>query len=142
MSRFLYFRYTERKPKIAFDLWKNYIESVNKKQIFDGLRSQKLKNSLEKITKRTLRNSSQRIVGGGNVVKGALQKVVNGLRSIPKKALRSWRKYADDVKNKKLLDGTRSQKLKNVLSNLPRRTVRESYERIKGVMFLTKTSFD
>ena len=125
----------QRKPKFAFDRWKVYIVAINKKQLFDGLRSQKLKSTLNDIIKRTMKHSSQRILGGGNIIKGALQNVINGLRNIPKKALRNWRNYVEDIKNKKLFDGARSAKLKVCLVNLPRRTLKESYERVKGIIF-------
>ena len=107
-----------RKPKSAFDKWKAFIAAIKEKKLFDGLRSQKLKSALEGIVRRTLRNTSQRVIGGGNVIKGALKNLINGLRNIPKKALRKWQKFVEDVKNKKLFDGARSAKLKNFLDNI------------------------
>ena len=125
----------QRKPKAAFDKWKKYLEGLKHKDFFDGLRSAKLSNVLTRIPLRTTRDTSQRILGGGNVIKGALNNVINGLKNIPKKALRNWSKAVQDIKEKKLFDNARSAKLQNTLERIPRRTLKEAAERIKGLIF-------
>ena len=124
-----------RKPKTAFDKWKKYLEGLKHKDFFDGLRSAKLLNALTRIPLRTTRDTTQRILGGGDIIKGALNNLINGLKNIPKKALRNWAKAVQDIKDKKLFDNTRSAKLQNALEKVPRRTLKEAAERIKGLIF-------
>ena len=40
-----------------------------------------------------------------------------------------------DIKDKKLFDNTRSAKLQNQLEKIPRRTMKEAHERIRGLIF-------
>ena len=61
--------------------------------------------------------------------------LVNGLNNVPKNALRKWRKVVQDIKDKKLFDNTRSAKLQNSLEKIPRRTMKETHERFRGIIF-------
>ena len=125
----------QKMPKTALEKWKKYLEGLKHKSFFDNLRSAKLLNVLNKITIRTTRDASQRIIGGGDLIKGALQNVINGLKNIPKKALRKWNKTVQDIKDKNLFDNARSEKLLNSLEKLPRRTLKQAAERLKGSVF-------
>ena len=64
----------KKKLKEAFDRWRKYAQAVNNKEIFDGMRSQKRMNCLERIPKRKMRGTTQRIAGEGDKVKGAIKK--------------------------------------------------------------------
>ena len=122
-------------PKTSLKKWKKYVEGCKHKDFFDNVRSLKVKTCPEKIVIRTTRDSSQRILGGGNKIKGQLQTLINGLSNIPKKALRRWAKTVQDTKDKKLFDGARSAKLQLSLVRILRRTMKEAHERVKGLMF-------
>ena len=128
------YRTMKKTPKIAFEKWKKYLRGVQNKEFFDNVRSLKLKTSLEKVTKRTIRDSTQRIIGQGDKVKGAMQNIVNGLKNIPKKALRNWNKTVQNIKEKKLFDNARSAKLLNSLEKIQRRTLKESTDKIRNVL--------
>ena len=122
-------------PKIALEKWKKYLQGLKNKDFFDNVRILKVKTCLEKIIIRTTKDCTQRILGGGNKIKGQLQTLINGLNNIPKKALRQWAKTVQDIKDKKLFDGARSAKLLNSLERIQRRTMKDSHERVKGLIF-------
>ena len=83
----------KRKPKEAFDRWRRYVQAVNNKEVLDNVKSQKLLNTLNKVTRRTLRDATQRIVGEGNKVKGAIRKIYSTMQRMPKTAIEKWRGY-------------------------------------------------
>ena len=83
-----------RMPKTAIDKWKKYLEGHNNKSFFDNIRSLKVKSVLEGIVKISMRDASQRVLGGGIKIKGAMQNLIYGLKSIPKKEFRRWSKTA------------------------------------------------
>ena len=60
---------------------------MNSKEIFNGMRNQKLQNCLEKIPKRKMRDATQRIVGEGDKIKGAIKKIFQTLQRMPKTAI-------------------------------------------------------
>ena len=63
--------------------------SSQQQEIFDGMRSQKLKNCSEIIPKRKLHDTTQRIAGEGDKVKGAIKKIFSTLQECPRQLLRS-----------------------------------------------------
>ena len=71
----------KHKPKEAFDRWRRYVQAVNKKDIIDGIRSQKLQNCLERISKRKMRDATERIVGEGDKVREQLRKTSNSAKN-------------------------------------------------------------
>ena len=84
---------------------------MNNKVIFDGVRSQKLKNCLEK----TQRHHTG-IVDDGNQVKRAIKKFFSILQRMPKIAIEQWKKYIIACNNKDFFDNLRSAKLLNCLT--------------------------
>ena len=64
-----------------------------------------------------------------------MQSLINGLKNIPKKALRRSRKSVDDIKNKRPSDNARSAKLQNSLDKIQRRIMNDTTERLKGLIF-------
>ena len=69
------------------------------------------------------------------MIKGKLQTLINRLRNIPKNALRKWAKVVQDIMDKKLFDNARSSKLLILLERIPRRTMKEAHERVRGLIF-------
>ena len=67
--------------------------------------------------------------------------MIYGLKSIPKKALRRWSKTVDDIKNKRLFDNARSSNLQISLERIPRKTMKEASERLKGIIFASATVY-
>ena len=57
------------------------MQAVNNKDIFDGMRSQKLQNCLERISKRKMRDATERIVGEGDKVREQLRKTSNSAKN-------------------------------------------------------------
>ena len=122
----------QKKPKIAFEFWKKFVENIKNKAFFDNARSAHLKIALQNITKRTERDACLRIIGGGNKLKAVLQEVMNRLSRIPKVALDQWKKYLQLLKEKKFLDNLTSEKLKFHMTAIPRRKLRDSIQRLVG----------
>ena len=60
----------QRIPKVALEKWRKYLEGLKNKDFFDNFRSAKLLNCLSRIPFRRTRDCTQRIVGGGNKIKG------------------------------------------------------------------------
>ena len=69
------------------------------------------------------------------MIKGKLQTLINGLKNIPKSALRNWRKVVQDIKDKKLFGNARSAKLQDSLERIVRNSMKEAHERIRGLIF-------
>lgn len=122
----------KNKPRQAYNLWKVFKEACDKKQIMDNVRSQKLLNHLNRIPVRTMRDTAQRVIGEGEKIKGALKSIISNLKRKNNAAFNTWKKFVDDVKLKKQLDNTRAQKLKNGLERIPKRTLKDTAQRIIG----------
>ena len=125
-------------PKQSIEKWKKYVFYCKNKTMFDGMRSFQLKNVFEKLARRTLKNTANRIIGDGDIVKATLKGIIKKMIDLPKDALKKWRKYLEMVKNKQMFDGLRSQKLKISLSDIPKRTLRNLFERVLGDGSLVK----
>ena len=98
-------------------------------------RSTKLLYVFSKIPLRTSKSALLRIIGEGSKVKGAIRILVDGFSSIPKQALKKWKNYLILLQNKQFFDGIRTQKLKNVLEKIPKKTMNEALLEIKNVKF-------
>jgi hypothetical protein len=122
----------QKKPKVAFDIWKKFIEGVKQKKFYDSARSVKLQICLQQIVRRTERDASLRIIGGGNKLKAVLQEVLARLSRIPKVAIDQWKKYIHLLKANKILDNLRSEKLKSHMQGIPRRKLRDVLQRMVG----------
>ena len=141
---YIYISAILRRPKMAFDKWKTFVFEARHQKLLNHLKLYKLKSYFSKICARKLRDATQRIIGGGNKVKGAIQNIVSGLKNIPSMALLRWSKYTLEVKERRLMDNYRSEKLKTRLSNLVRRSLRRAFKRIyneQASVALIKTMF-
>ncbi|OMJ87657.1 hypothetical protein SteCoe_10583 [Stentor coeruleus] len=119
-----------RRPKMAFDRWKYFLVLVKQLKLLDSLKSLKLKNHLKQIVLRKIRDATQRIIGGGNKIKGALQSIITRLKIIPLNALIRWSKTVKLINEKKLMDNVRSEKLKGRFLNIVRGKLRVVLKRI------------
>ena len=119
-------------PKVALYKWKNYIVACNSKTLFDGIRSHKLNICLTRIPRRVIKDVSQRILGEGNKIKGAIKSIFEASKKRPKYAFVKWNKYIQEFKEKKFLDAMKTQKLKFSMTSLVKRTMRNTYLRMSG----------
>lgn len=62
-------------PKQAFDKWKKLPQDVSDKKLLSALHANKLRNALRSIITPTLKDATDRILGGGNKLTGALRRV-------------------------------------------------------------------
>ena len=96
------------------------------------MRTQRLLNSMKNLTIRTLRDCSQRIIGEGNKIKGAIKECFQRLNRLPKLYIEKWKKYIQLVACKSFLDSLKTEKLKNLLQNIVKLKLRGYYQRIIG----------
>ena len=71
-----------RKPREAFDRWHKHVSAINKNEILDNIRSQKLLVCLKRIPIRKMRDSTQRIAGEGDKVREALKKIFSAMQRL------------------------------------------------------------
>ncbi|OMJ93792.1 hypothetical protein SteCoe_3113 [Stentor coeruleus] len=121
-----------RRPKMAVSKWVKYSAEIDKKNIMDNLKSQKLKIAMENIIRRTTRDAEKRIIGGGDKIKGVISGILDKIKKLPRNALHKLRDHAKDCKTRNALDGLRTQKLKESFGRVPRRTLRDAVQRIVG----------
>ena len=122
----------KKKSKVTFTKWTKYIQRVKTKEILDNKNSAQLRWSLNQLLQRNLKDASARILGNGNKIKGIVKNVVLHIKKRPRNALKKWLKFADDCDKKVLLSGIVSQKLKNSLDRVTRRTLKDATQRIIG----------
>lgn len=119
-------------PKTSFVKWQKFSEMVEKKQLLNSIHSEKLKNSLQSMTRRKLRDCLQRIQGEGNKVKGAIKKILTGIRNQTKFAVNLWKKHVNQCNHKQIFDNFRSEKVKNTLFRLLHKVTTTVIMRIIG----------
>ena len=119
-------------PRDALKNWRDYNDNVKRGAILDGLKARELKNLLEKIPLRTVKDAEERIIGQGDKVKGMLKNLDKQLLRIPRDALNLWKKFNDDAKKGAILDGFRAKELKFTMSKIPVRTLKDALERVIG----------
>ena len=117
-------------PKDSLKRWKNFVNLCHSQKMLDGLRSHKLVTNLQKIPNRTLRNACERLLGEGNLVKGAIKRIQSAILKKPKLGLEMWKKYVQDCKQKKFYDNARSLNLKITLARLTKRTEKIAFLKI------------
>ena len=107
------------------------------KKLFDDTRSAKLKNSLEKIPHRILKENHERIRGIMFAalrvrVRATIKRVDGIMKRKPREAFDRWRKNVVEVNNNEILDGIRTPKLLKALSRVPVRVISDATQRILG----------
>ena len=73
-------------------------QSTNTKSSTNVRRSA-LMNPRSKVSLRTLKDTSERILGDGSKVKGAIKKIFMTLQRMPKTAIEQWKKYNSSYKD-------------------------------------------
>lgn len=122
----------QNKPRDAFNRWRNFVNLSKNKDILSALNARKLQESLYKIPQRTLRDAYQRIIGDGNKVQGAIRRILLAANRRPHDAFAKWRNYINDIKNKTLLDAIKARGLREALSKIPQRRLKDAYDRVVG----------
>ena len=74
----------QKKPKIAFDLWKKFVKDCELKKVYDNARSKELKLCMSRITKRTEKEGFSRMINNNDRLKGLIRKLSKGLSKQPK----------------------------------------------------------
>jgi hypothetical protein len=87
---------------------------------------------LSKIPQRTLKNANDRIIGEGDNVKGAIRRMLIAYQKKPKDAFDQWKKYLEMVRNKQLLDTIKVKQLNEHLHKIPKRTLRNGFNKVIG----------
>jgi hypothetical protein len=62
----------DKKKKHAIEFWMKFVIRCQKGDMFDAIRSQRLKQALFNLQMRTIRDSSKRILGAGDVIIGSI----------------------------------------------------------------------
>ena len=75
-----------RKPKQAFDSWKEFINTLKNSLLLDRLRTMKMQFTLVKMSIRILKDCVQRIMGEGNKIKGVMMVYLSVSVGRPKNA--------------------------------------------------------
>ena len=88
----------EKRSKVSYIKWKEYLVKCKHGVLFDGIRSQKLKIALGNLTRRTLRDSAQRIFGAGDKVKGAIKDIIRKIEKRPQFAFIKWKAFKEECK--------------------------------------------
>ena len=122
----------QKKPKQAFNRWQKYVDQTKQKQLLDNANANRLNNVLRGIPRRTIKDAYERVIGGGNKMAGIMRRLTIEAQKKPKQAFNRWQKYVDQTKQKQLLNNANANRLNNVLRGIPRRTVKDAYERVLG----------
>jgi hypothetical protein len=91
-----------------------------------------LKDCLEKIPSRVLRDGYERINGDGSKLTGAIKRLVHASERMPRDALKKWRDYLAIARSQGLLNALKARELKECLEQIPNRVIKDAYERIVG----------
>ncbi|OMJ79726.1 hypothetical protein SteCoe_20206 [Stentor coeruleus] len=121
-----------KKPKIVFKLWKMYISSCKNKSLLDNYRSSKVKSTLYKLTSKSCRGCFTRIIGEGNLIKGAIKKIVSCLDGKKANGWALWKIFIMQCKSKAILNNANCFKLKGKMQGMIIRRERDTFKRIVG----------
>ena len=122
-------------PRKSLRSWVHKVEDIKHKNLFDNARTAKLKNALERLLRRTTKDTTERIKGVlfvAPTVRKTIRRMEQLLKKRPKAAFDRWRKYAYAVNTKMILNSVKSLTLKTKLEKSSKRTVRDAFQRIVG----------
>jgi hypothetical protein len=80
-------------PKDALQKWKNWVRDVKEKGLLDGAKTQQLRNCLEKIPIRTMKDAYERVIGDGSKLAGVIRRLTIEAQRKPRDALQRWKQY-------------------------------------------------
>ena len=106
------------------DKCKKYIQILKSKKLLDSISSSRLQISLQSISRRRTRDSFQRLLGGGDKVKGAIERIVSAVQRRTRVSCDAWKRYVVACNKKEFFDAMRSAKLKTSLGALPVQSVK------------------
>ena len=130
-SSLKYLEYSiKKRTSNAFSNWKNVIEDLKRSELMDNVRTEKLRSKLESINKRKLRDASDRIIGAGNKLHGALTRVGIYADKYLRGILKDWKYEALARKQYHEKMMIRAQQFQIRLKNIGSRTSRYSVNRI------------
>ena len=81
----------EKRTADGLKKWKLFIIDCHKGKLLDSLRSYKLQSCLSRIAKRTLRSTSNRFQGNGNVLNGVFKSLEHRIKNLPRSAISMWK---------------------------------------------------
>ena len=134
--------YVNQRRKDAFKLWDRYVSKVQRGELLDRIKAQKLQQALNTIPIRVLHDAKQRIIGQGDRILGAIKDLENRIVAIPRDALKKWKDYVNKVKAGQMFDSLRAQKLKQSLANILTRTLRGSHNTVTLYHNVVKRAFE
>ena len=117
-------------PLTALRKWKEFVNDVNNKRIFDNSRAKQLSTFLSFIPKRTFRDGHDRIIGQGDKFRGALRRIMAALLKVVPDAFHIWRNFTQQCRDKGMLDNFRCQKLRISGSLIAMRTITSTFNRL------------
>ena len=74
----------QKLPRGAINQWKKYVEGIKAGKILENLKAQKLKILLQILPIRTMKDAKQRILGGGDKIKGAIRDLETKIKQVPR----------------------------------------------------------
>jgi hypothetical protein len=77
-----------------------------------------------------MNDAMNRIIGGGDKLKGAMRRIMLKVQNDSNNAFYRWKDWLNQVKNKQLFDNLRTQKLRNHLAKIPVPTMRKAFDDI------------
>ena len=123
---FIYISAIVRRPKNAFDRWKDFITKANQKKLMNELRRMKLVNFIKKVSGRVFRSTVSKIYSRIQKINKVINVIFARMKNLQLKGLILWKHYLNQVKQKILVDNYRSEKLKATLKNIIRKTWRRT----------------
>ena len=100
--------------------------------MFDRMRSQRLMMIMQNIIRKTMRTAAATVITAQEKIKHMFRLWEVELMNNVKGVWGMWRDFVARTKRGELMDAVKTQRLKIALENVPRRTMRGSFERIIG----------
>ena len=116
----------------AWGKWKSFVAKTKAGVLLNAVKTEKLRFYLRRVPGRVLRSSFERLIGDGNRVKGALRRLEIGFSKVTLSGFRRWQDFCIARRAQDSLKKLKAAQLKNSLQRIPRRVVRDAYDRILG----------
>jgi hypothetical protein len=122
----------EKRAHDAFKKWKQWLADSKSRGLLNAIKARQLKEMLEKIPSRTIRDGFERVVGDGSKLKGVIKRMLKQYEKRAFDAFKKWKQWLADSKSRGLLNAIKARELKEKLERIPSRTIRDGFERIVG----------
>jgi hypothetical protein len=100
--------------------------------LLNAIKARQLKECLERIPVRTLKDGFERIVGDGDKLKGVIKRMLKQYERRKYDAFRKWKQWLVDSRSLGLLNAIKARELNYKLESIPSRTLKDGFERIVG----------